>query len=449
MLTLKSLFFGKKAANYQENDKLHKIIYEMFGGNSYVNIQEAKDYIRKGYMLNPHVYTVVNKIAKPASRIPFDVYTIKNQSKARSYKAAIEDKDFFGAAKYKVQAFELNEQSKLNQLIHNPNETQSFSQFFYNSLGYKLVTGNDYIYGLEPIGYEDGYFTKLYNMPSQIVGIKLSGNWQQPIEGYTVEPYFGNQIIGTKSVKHRKYFNPDFTDSTKHLFGLSPLSPLCNVVQRSNDSYLAALRLIQNGHPLGIMSSGTEEAQDPIEVKKLQDGFNAKYSGANNKGKIHFTNIQLQWQQLGLNSVDMQLLDSNKADLEDIARVYQVPLPLLQDEASTRDNKKLAATELWENAIMPELIDFRDSLNSFVTPAYSKAEKKELYIDFDLNGIVALKQDQKDQVDILAKEVEYGMISPNEARQILGYDISNIPQMDKFYINNKLKAIDELQEPKQ
>ena len=420
----------------------------MFGGNVNVNLKEAKDYIKKGYMINPHVYTVVNKIARPASRIPFEVYTVKNKSKARSYKSALENKDFFGAKKYKAQGFELNEASKLNQVLNKPNESQEFSQFFYNSLGYKLVTGNDFMYGLEPVGFENGYFTKLYNMPSQIVGIELSGNWQEPIKGYTVEPYFGNQYIEPSRVKHRKYFNPDFTDSTKHLFGLSPLSPLCNVVQRSNDAYLAALRLIQNGHPLGVMSSGTEEAQDPIETTKLEKRFNSKYSGANNKGKVHFTNIQLQWQQLGLNSVDMQLLDSNKADLEDIARVYQVPLPLLQDEASTRDNKKLAATELWENAIIPELIDFRDSLNSWLVPAYSKQENKELYIDFDLNGIAALKQDQKDQVDILAKEVEYGMITPNEARQILGYDLEDMEQMNKFYINNKIKPIDEIQEPK-
>jgi HK97 family phage portal protein len=462
---LKDYFISKKAenkGNFDEN-QLFKQLYDMMGVNTRLSPNELKTYINEGYILNPHIYTVINKIIKPASSVPFLVYEVKkdSQKEFKRYKAALENNQFEKADYYAKKSLEVVNIKELTNLFEHPNEKQSHTEFLEECLAYRLITGNEFIYGLSPIGFQEDLFTKIYCMPSQLVSIEL-GNWQTPVKGYNVN-YFGysSDLIAPEKVCHIKNLNPSYNSNNfldlnnlsgqsadrYGLYGLSPMSSLCRVVQKSNDNLLAQMRLIQNGHPLGIFSSDSERGLTKEEALAAEKAYYAKFGGANNKGKAMFTNANLKWLNLGLNSVDMQLLDSDKADLESIARVYGVPLPLMLNDASTFNNLKEAQRQLWEGAIIPLLNSHRDGLNRWLIQPYANKYNKNLYLDYDISHIQSLKQDEKEQVEILAKEIESGILSPNEAREIRGREKSKDPLMDKIYIKGNLRPLDEPYKP--
>ena len=458
---IKEFLFSRKAENRGtfDDNQLYKQLYDMMGLNTHLNANELKTYINEGYVLNPHIYTVINKILKPASAVPFLVYEVKKdkQKEFKRYKAALENNESEKADYYAKKSLEVVNIKELTNLFEHPNEKQSHTEFLEECLAYRLITGNEFIYGLSPSGYQEDLFTKIYCMPSQLVSIVL-GDWQNPVRGYNVNYFgYGSDIIEKEKVCHIKSLNPSYNSNTfldlnnlswqsadKYgLYGLSPMSPLCRVVRKSNDNLLAQMKLIQNGHPLGILSSDSERGLTGEQAKEAQKAYQDNYGGANNKGKVMLTSANLKWLNLGLNSVDMQLLDSDKADLESIARVYGVPLPLMLNDAATFNNLKEAQRQLWEGAIIPLLSSHRDGLNRWLIQPYAKKYNKNLYLDYDISHVQSLKQDEKEQVEILAKEIESGIISPNEAREIRGREKITDPLMDKIYLKGNLRPLDE------
>jgi HK97 family phage portal protein len=438
----KFTLLGSIKASRQGTDSTNEVVRQMYERAGYtlsLMPQEIKSYINQGYIINPHVYTVINKIIRPASEVPHYIYEkIADKKKEFGrYKAAFaankfEEADFWASKSLKI----VDTIPELTKLLETPNEKQSWQEWSEQGMGFHLLTGEEFIYGLSPYGY-GGMFTKLFNMPSQLTVLEL-GDWRNPVKGYYID-YFGfnkTDLIDPKKVCHVKLFNPLHDGQGSELRGMSPMSALCRVVQRSNDSGIAQVRLIQNGHPVGILSNKSERGMTPDQALEAKKKFRETQQGAYNKGDVLITSSNLEWQALGMSSVDMQLLDADKADLESIARVYEVPLPLMLNDASTDNNMKHAQKGCWNDARLPLLSRRRDALNRWLIPPYKEKYSKDLYIDYDIASIPALKQDDRELVDILKTEIESATLTPNEAREIRNRERSTDPNADKLYIGN-------------
>ena len=428
------------------SNELVKMLYERLGMSTDLLPRELKEYISQGFVINPHVYSVINKIIRPSSAVPFYIYEIKPDKKKEfgRYKAAMKAGDYDNAEIYGKKALELVETiPELTRLLEQPNEHQSFQEWIEQAMGFHLLTGEQFIYGLSPAGFPKEQFTKLYNMPPQLTVLEL-GDLKTPVKGYYID-YFGlnkSEIIDPYKICHVKYMNPDYSKVGNELRGLSPMSTLCTVVKKNNDNYIAQLRMIQNGGPSGILSSGSERGSTPEDAKKLKQQWREKYQGAGNKNDIMITSAQLEWIAMGMNSVDMQLLDADKADLESIARVYSVPLPLMLNDASSYNNIKEAKKQCWNDARLPLLDQQKNALNRWLLPAYKKRYNKDLFIDYDLMSIHDLKEDDKNVVEILEMEIRSGIRTPNEARLLRNMDPSTDPNADLLYIGN-LRPLDQ------
>lgn len=435
---LTSLF--KKAGQTDPNNQFIQQLYKQLGFNVDLMPYELKEYISQGYIINPHVYTVVNKIIRPASAVPHIAYEIipDKLKELHRYKSALKHGRIDEADYYASKALKVANVRELQKLLEQPNENQSFQEWSEQGMGFELLTGEEFIYGLMPEGLS--MFTKLYNMPPQLVKIK-TGDWQNPIVGYQLD-YFGftSDYIPTDEVCHIKLQNPNY-ENRNELRGLSPMSALCKVVKKSNDSHIAQMRILQNGHPVGILSSAADRGMTTEQAKELKRNFRSTHQGAMNKGDVLLTSAQLNWVAMGLTTADLQLIESDRADLDSIARVYEVPLPLVKNEAATFNNMQEAQKIAWMDARIPLLTRRRDALNRWLIPGYKKKYGKDLYIDFDLATIDALRQNDKEVVDTLAKEIEYGMITPNEAREKRGREKSTIKEMDIPHIG-RLRPID-------
>jgi len=443
------IFKGKseittKGVKTDPNNDLYRALHSMLlNGNVEFYDQKINTFIDKGYNFNPHAYTVINFIARSISQVPFKVYEIKDKKHIQNYLERKSYNDYAGQNFYKEKALAQIDSGGLVELMKHPNENQGMAEFLFETIGYKKLTGNRFIYGLSPSGFNEDLYTKLYNMPSQLTEI-ITGSWMQPVEGYKLFLTNDRKLdIPASKVLHQKEWNPQTEQSTQSPYGLSPMQPLLRSLQRSNQSYDASLALMQNGIPAGIMSNDSELIMTPDQLDRLESAYKAKFGGGQNKNKVLFSASQVSWQEIGMKSQDMELLQANMADLRDFCRVYAIPTMLVSDtENSTFNNVTEAKKSVWMENFVPELDQIRDGFNRWLTPAWSKLDRKNYYIDYDLTQVPVLQVDLDALSSRLMKEMEQGMWNPNEVRAMLGKELGASPHLDKYILGSRFDFID-------
>lgn len=428
-----------------KGNELSKVLFKLLSNydSTVTNYETIEDYIEQGYNLNPHVYSVINYIIKAIQKIPFNVYEVVDE---KSYKRSLSLKSHFPdkSEYYQTKALQVTTNKQLIDLINMPNENETWEGFIEQAIGYKLLTGNNYIYGLVPSGFK--LITRIYNIPSQLVTIGI-GDFMNPVKQYNIG--FGNNIqwnLEPTNVLHRKYWNPSWTEEQGSVYGLSPMSSLKNVVLRTNEAKQASHAMFINGIPAGVLSNESGLSMLPEDLKMMERQFQQKYGKGKNANKILFASQKLGWQSLGMNSVDMQVIEAEKADLRDVCRVFGVPSVLINDnEQSTYNNVLEAEKRFWANTALPIIDSLVSDLNRFVLEAYTQADGKKYVIDYDIKAIPAL-QDDVDKISArLLTELECGLWTPNEVRTMLDKPLGEAAHMDKYFVKNSLVQVENKQ----
>ena len=108
-------------------EKLQRVqINNMMSGLVTYMGNDQKSYIKDGYKMNPNVYSVINWIIKKAALSHWQLFEVVKGEKVIVYDHEVLD------------------------LLNRPNPMQGKSEFIENMLGYKLLTGESFIYKLSP-----------------------------------------------------------------------------------------------------------------------------------------------------------------------------------------------------------------------------------------------------------------------------------------------------------
>ena len=90
---------------------------------------------------------------------------------------------------------------------------------------------------------------------------------------------------------------------------------------------------------------------------------------------------------VGFSQREMEFVLGLRWSLEDVSRVYGVPLPLLSDyQQATFANINTAERLFWRNTMIPEMKFLEEQLNEKLLP---RLGYPELRIEFDLTDIEA------------------------------------------------------------
>lgn len=395
------------------------------------------------YDNNSEVYSIVKRISKTISSVPFYVYSVKNSKELNRYKSMMQNAssgaDIAKAELVKIKAIAEVADSPLNKLLERPNEYQSFSELIENMIGYKLITGNSYVWANR---LSNGKVAELVVLPSQYVAIVSDGTING-VEAYTFT-LVGWDNLPAKDVIHLKYFNPYFDTNGQQLYGLSPLQAAYRTVQRSNDAKDTSVGMLQNQGPKGILYADESNDFGPEQAGKLKEDFYNQYGTKTqggilqNAGRILIAGAKLGWVNMGMSPVDLQLLESEKITLRELCNVYGVNSALFNDpDNKTYNNMKEAKKEMLTQVVLPELVLIRDALNKF----FGVEMGKDFYIDFDITVFPELQEDMKELSAILSQS---WWITPNEKRQAMRYDTVQDDTMNAIYIPAGYLPIDEL-----
>ena len=208
---------------------------------------DSRAFVRDGYIANDIVYSIVKLITDKAKLAPFHVYKVKDEVSAKRYKSLMKQPDkitnWQDVNDLHKKAFEIyTGDQRLNDLLKYPNGEDTWADLIEQWCGFKLITGNSFIYGkLIETGNNQGKPFELFALPAQYMAIIANIEMFPPTRvGYQL--YYGAMwSFDPKEILHDKYFNPEWTVTGGQLYGQSPLLAAARTLTRSNEAKTAAV----------------------------------------------------------------------------------------------------------------------------------------------------------------------------------------------------------------
>lgn len=115
--------------------------------------------------------------------------------------------------------------------------------------------------------------------------------------------------------------------STNGITGRSPLSDLREVVGLALTAEEFTSRTFANGNRKPGVFTGAPNV-DLAKAKAAAEAYHREYGGAPNAGKAPFI-VGFDWKESGFSNADAELMAMRKFSIEEIARVYHLPLHLI------------------------------------------------------------------------------------------------------------------------
>ena len=412
---------------------------------------DQRSFVDDGYVANDIVYSIIKLITDKAKLAPFHVYKVVDEKAAKKYKslAAQKDINLKELETLHKKAYELyTGDQRLNELLKYPNEEDCWSDLVEQWCGFKLITGNSFIYGkLIEAGNNQGKPYELFALPSQYMAIIANINVFPPTRaGYQL--YYGQMwSFDTKEILHDKYFNPQWGVTGGQLYGQSPLRAAAKNLTRSNEAKTAAVASFQNGGPAGVLFMN-DERFDPTSGQQQAQALKKAVSekgGSLNYNSIAVSGYKVDWKQIGLSPVELNIIESEKWDLKALCNIYGVPSQLLNDsDSKTYNNQREGEKALTLRCAIPLLNALTENLNRKLHTDWGY-KGTNLYVDYDLSVYGELEANKSEQTDWLDKA---WWISPKQKLDIMNIEVPDyIPteELEKLYIPTGLQTIDQFQ----
>ena len=313
------------------------------------------------------------------------------------------------------------ESHPLLDLLARPNPQQGQARFIETVVAYLQLAGNSYI---ERVGPKNGPPKELYVLrPDRIKIIK--GTAIQPVAGYEYEVDGMKKRIPAEWVLHLKTFHP-----LDDWYGLSPIEAAARSIDQNNESKAWNVALLQNGaRPSGALVYQGNLMDE--QFRRLKQQLEEQYQSAKNAGRALVLDGGLDWKEMSLSPVDMAWLEGLKLSAREIAIAFGVPPELIGDSTNkTYSNYREARQAFYMETILPLMDCLRDELNNWLTPMFGD----NLYLDYDRDEIEALQEDREAVWDRVLKAVNAGILTVNEAREVMGYEA--LPDGDRLQNEN-------------
>jgi HK97 family phage portal protein len=216
---------------------------------------------------------------------------------------------------------------------------------------------------------------------------------------------------------------------------------------RSNEAKTAAVASFQNGGPAGVLFMN-DERFDPTsgqqQAQALKKAISEK-GGSANFNSIAVSGYKVDWKQIGLSPVELNIIESEKWDMKALCNIYGVPSQLLNDDGSRTYNNQLEGEKaLTLRCALPLLNDFTANFNRKLHTDWGY-KGTNIYVGYDVKVYQELEANKTDQVGWLDKA---WWIAPAQKMEIMGLETPDyIPseEMEKLYVPSGLQPIDQFQ----
>jgi len=205
------------------------------------------------------------------------------------------------------------------------------------------------------------------------------------------------------------------------LKGYSPIGLCREAIGMAQATEEYGARFFSNGaRPAGILKHPktlSEGAQ-----KRLREGFEEKYTGLTNAHKMMILEEDMSYEAIGLPPEDSQFMETRRFQIEEIARIFRVPLHMIGDlEHATFSNIEHQSLEFVKFTLFPWAVRWEQSANFKLL---GPIDRKTLLFKHSLAELE--RGDLKSRYDAYSIAINGGWMFPNEAR--LTDDLDPLPE---------------------
>lgn len=269
---------------------------------------------------------------------------------------------------------------------------------------------------------------KLINSKGEVIGL-YPYRWQQVQIERDKETKKLIYIISNGSEK--KVLNRDQVFHVPGLsydgvIGLSPIEYVNSAVQLGLSYEKFGVNFYKNGANAGGILSFPNQLGD-IAYERLKKDFAKNYQGLANTGKPIILEEGGDFKQLTIKPADAQLIENKKFQLEDIARIYRVPLHLIQNlDRATNNNIEHQSLEFVMYTMLPWFNRWEENINMQLLS--SQERKAGYYVEFKIDSL--LRGDAQSRAQAYATGRQWGWLSVNDIRKL--ENMNPIPNGDIY-----------------
>jgi HK97 family phage portal protein len=309
----------------------------------------------------------------------------------------------------------------LYQLLFSPNDWQNWFEFAEMLQVSILLRGNGYAVIVRD---RRGDPVKL---------IPVNADWVALWEAPTGELFYrvtSNGLHMMAEMRHEPFLIP--AEDVFHVRGFSANGLLgASRIMLGKEAVGLALGLEQQGsrwmanraHLSGVLSTEQKLTKDAA-TRMAQDWKDAK-GGLQNAGKIAVLEQGLKYIPIAMTANDLQIIAQRTFQLQEIARMWRIPLHMLGDlSRATNNNISQQSMEYINLTLSSYTMRWRWKLHQTFglgpVPGGHVATPAGVFVDFDLSeltraDVTALFQNN-------ARGISGGFLTQNEARAKAGYD---------------------------
>ena len=353
----------------------------------------------------PAVFTSIDTISSDIARLPMRHYKIDERGR-------------------RVEV----ENSAPLRVLEKPNGYQTRFDMMKQFIASQLYRGNGYLYAMRNRRYE---IDQLHVLFPDSVWPKRAGAevfyevTQQPLAEIDVQ-----RTLTTRECLHHRMLT-----LADPLIGITPLM----AAALSTSAGLAILGQSERffnsmARPSGVLT--TAGKLDPAKAQAIKDRWNAVYKGPGNAGDVAVLEEGLEWKSLALTAVDAQLIEQLRYTVEDVARVYRLPIFMLGDLTKVSYNSSEQLVRIYySGCLVAHMVALEDRFTQFF-----EMNGRTEWLEFDTDYL--FRTEMVARVEALAKSVQGGLRTPNEARAVEG--LNPLSGGDVIFMQQQMVPVDVL-----
>ncbi|MDA8481077.1 phage portal protein [Citrobacter sp. Awk 4] len=291
---------------------------------------------------------------------------------------------------------------RLHKLVSiKPNGFMTPQEFWELLVVCLCLRGNFYAYKVKALG----EVVELLPLDPGCVQPKLNSQWE-PVYQVTF-PDGSTDVLGQEDIWHVRILTLD------GLVGLNPIAYAREAISLGLATEEHGARLFSNG----AVTSGvlrTEQELSDLAYQRLKEDFAEKHQGLGNAHKPMILEMGLDWKSMALSAEDSQFLETRKFQLEEICRLFRVPMHMVQNtDRATFSNIEELGLGFINYSLIPYLTRIEQRINIGLI---RESKLGTYYAKFNVGAL--LRGDMKSRFEAYATAINWGMYSPNDCLEL-------------------------------
>jgi HK97 family phage portal protein len=259
-----------------------------------------------------------------------------------------------------------------------------------------------------------GAVVELKPIPYEWVSVQMLTNGRLCYDVTEITSIYGGQGRMRRLLDHEVFHLRDRTDDG--LLGKSRLQRAASVIRAGLSVQDFAESMYRNGaNPSGAVE--LDNKLSPEARQQLGEAFKS-FQGTSNAAKVMILDQGLTWKQISVSPEDAELLASRRFTTEELARIFQVPPPLVGIwDHSSFTNSETAGKWFGQFTIGPWC---RKIESEFRRSIFSAEDRGTYSLELDLSGF--LRGDHAARWAGHKIAIEAGILNSNEIRELEGWN---------------------------